>query len=234
MAVFHAIEGPLTGKTFGIPKKQKVIVGRYEVYDLIVPDPSISRKHFALERRTDGVYIVDLGSLNGTLLNGTRVSTAKLTHGDRITAGQTVLVYDETDSPTPPPPSGGVAEVAAEEPIEVISDEDVIEEPPEPIEEPPPATPTIPMQVQRPPAGTSIGNRTTERILPKQQKTSPSPQVETCAACGRGITAEELKGGECAKTRLGYVCGRCIERRQKSGRKGSLEQFVRERQQRRR
>jgi len=247
VAVLHAIEGPLAGRTFGIPKKQKVIVGRYEIYDLIVPDPSISRKHFILEKRPDGVYLIDQGSLNGTLLNGLRVSTAKLTQGDRITAGQTVLAYDETDSPTPPPPpsAGGAGPAVEEEPIEVLSDEDIeeapepIEEPPEPVEEPPSPAPTIPMNVQRPPskrAGSAIGNRTTERLVPKggQVKLPASAEVAKCAACGRGIAAEELKGGECAKTRLGYVCGRCIERRQKSGHKGSLEQFVRERQRRQR
>jgi len=39
--------------------------------------------------------------------------------------------------------------------------------------------------------------------------------------------------GEGAKTRLGYVCGRCVEKRQRSGQKGSLEKFIRECQRRR-
>ncbi len=96
MALLKAVEGPLTGQSFKIPEKDRVVVGRYEIYDLVVPDPSISRKHFALEQRPDGMYLVDLGSLNGTQLNGHRVSTARLETGDKVAAGQSVLEFDES------------------------------------------------------------------------------------------------------------------------------------------
>ncbi len=103
MAVLHAVKGPLQGQAFKIPDdRERVVVGRFEDRDLVIPDPGISRKHFVIERRADGAYLVDLGSLNGTLLNGDRISTAKLAHGDRIRVGQTELSYDETDSAVPP------------------------------------------------------------------------------------------------------------------------------------
>ncbi len=105
MALLKAVEGPLTGQSFKIPEKDRVVVGRYEIYDLVVPDPSISRKHFALEQRPDGMYLVDLGSLNGTQLNGHRVSTARLETGDKVAAGQSVLEFNETGA------AGGVPSI---------------------------------------------------------------------------------------------------------------------------
>ncbi len=152
MPVLHAVDGPLTGQRFAIPERPRLIVGRYEIYDVIIPDPSISRKHFALEARSDGLYLVDLGSLNGTLLNGRRVSTAKLEQGDRIAAGQTALYFDETDAECPPPEAYDVPPAedhnGTGEPIEALDEGDIIEqgEGPEgaPAEAGPPATIVVP------------------------------------------------------------------------------------------
>jgi hypothetical protein len=266
VAVLHAVEGPLRGQKFHIPEKPKLIVGRYEVYDVIVPDPSISRKHFAFERRSDGLYLIDLGSLNGTQLNGLRVSTAKIEHGDRITSGQTTLLYDESDSPSAPSitPRAG----AEDESVEIISDEDILadgpisldvpaQEPPPTIEyveeeapdlqpdpEPEPEPESEPARGRKRRAGrgeSDLGRRVTERITARRGSSrrrgkgdkKSSGQNDSCAACGRDVPPEEVQGGEGAQTRLGYVCGRCVEKRQKSGQKGSLEKFIRERQRRR-
>jgi pSer/pThr/pTyr-binding forkhead associated (FHA) protein len=245
VAVLHAVEGPLRGQRFPIPNKPKIIVGRYEVYDLIVPDPSISRKHFAFERRAEGLYLIDLGSLNGTQLNGLRVSTAKLEQGDRITAGQTVLVFDESDGSEAP---AGVIEEVGE--IEMLDDNDVLEDGPISLDLPAsasapasqPVSRSTPAMSARPSGRTdaSAGNRVTERLLsakPPSGRSGSSQAVavggEPCAACARQVPPEEVAGGEGAKTRVGYVCGRCVERRQKTGQKGSLEKFIRECQRKR-
>lgn len=245
MAFLQSVEGPLTGQKFTVPDRDRVIVGRYEIYDLVVPDPSISRKHFAVERRADGYYIVDLGSLNGTQLNGHRVSTARLEQGDRIAAGQTVLAFDESDAP------GGLPAAApAAEEVESVGDDDIIMEPESPnaapVRESPP---TIPMEAASPP-GKSGGREParTRRTLKKGSGDKKGPAkvkagaaakaahkaAGRCAACGRKVTQEDIDTGDCAKTRLGFVCSQCIERRQKSGEKGSLEKFITERQKRRR
>ncbi|MHC4506465.1 MAG: FHA domain-containing protein [Planctomycetota bacterium] len=133
MALLKAVEGPLRGQSFKVPEKDRVVVGRYEIYDLVVPDPSISRKHFALEQRPDGMYLVDLGSLNGTQLNGHRVSTARLETGDKVAAGQSVLEFDESGA------AGGVPKIerpvaaapAAPEPAAGGAVEEVVEVLPE-------------------------------------------------------------------------------------------------------
>ena len=76
---------PLTGDV--------VRLGRGPEADVRLPDTGVSRLH--AEIRLDGAAatIVDLGSTNGTTLNGRPVSTSRLDDGDRIGVGTTVLVF---------------------------------------------------------------------------------------------------------------------------------------------
>jgi len=68
-------------------------IGRDASNPIRVPDTEISRQHAEI-RCVDGEYsIVDLVSSNGTYLNGQRVTEAKLTSGDRIQVGKTVLLF---------------------------------------------------------------------------------------------------------------------------------------------
>lgn len=249
MPFLQAIEGVLTGQKFVVPDMDRVIVGRYEIYDLVVPDPSISRKHFAIEKRVEGYYVVDLGSLNGTQLNGHRVSTAKLEENDSISAGQTVLTFHEGEGATVAP--------AEEAELETISDDDIIVDPDAGLASPA----TIPMKAASPPEvddelpdseaedgqaesespkksavrEPAKTRRTTKKRSPKARAVKNGQKSSSrCAACGRKVTQEDIDTGDCAKTRLGFVCSRCIEKRQKSGEKGSLEKFITDRQKRRR
>ena len=78
-----------------IPLRDKTIVlGRSRECDLRLADPNISRRHAEVQLEGDGSYaLVDLGSTNGTELNGKRVSHARLSEGDAITIGQTELTF---------------------------------------------------------------------------------------------------------------------------------------------
>ena len=70
-----------------------VVVGRDEGCDLVIPDTKVSRRHASLEPRADGgLTLVDLGSSNGTFVNGTRVETARLDGDEQIQVGNTILV----------------------------------------------------------------------------------------------------------------------------------------------
>ncbi len=174
MAVLHAIDGPLKGRTFKIPEKERVVVGRYEIYDLILPDPSLSRKHFAVEKRADGLYIVDLGSLNGTQLNGHRVSTAKLEQGDRIVAGESLLSYDETDGAPPP----AAPAIAAPEPIPA----DV---PAAPVGEP--AEPTPPAEADAKPLATGQPDSKIEQVSDEDIVQAPVAKAPAEAPAEEGL-----------------------------------------------
>ncbi len=70
-------------------------IGRRSDQDIVLPDPSVSRTHARIEIAPDGAMIVDLGSTNGTLVNGRAVRGARaaLRPGDRIQLGTVVLEY---------------------------------------------------------------------------------------------------------------------------------------------
>jgi FHA domain-containing protein len=71
----------------------RVVIGRSRDCDLRVADLNASRRHAEL-RSDDGEYwIVDLGSMNGTLVNGRRIERERLEDGDRITLGSTDIVF---------------------------------------------------------------------------------------------------------------------------------------------
>ena len=91
------------GETKTIPLEgDRISVGRSSVAELCYPDDAgLSRQHLTIEREGEDWAVRDLGSKNGTLLNGSRISgRAVLKPNDRITAGHLVLIFDHTDDQT--------------------------------------------------------------------------------------------------------------------------------------
>ncbi len=68
-------------------------LGRSPDNDVILRDPATSGHHARIERRGDQFWIVDLGSTNGTLVNGEPVQEKQLNHGDRVTIGQNAVQF---------------------------------------------------------------------------------------------------------------------------------------------
>ena len=73
------------------------ILGRDDSADIILDDPGISRRHSELRVTTDGPHFVttirDLGSTNGTFVNGERITSEHLEDGDRVTVGRTSITF---------------------------------------------------------------------------------------------------------------------------------------------
>lgn len=97
-AVLEVVEGPenIRGKRVehrGVP----LVIGRAPQADLTIPDPKVSKNHAVIEKRGSSYFLVDLESLNGTILNGERIirpEGAKLQHGDDIViAGYKIKFY---------------------------------------------------------------------------------------------------------------------------------------------
>ncbi len=69
------------------------LIGRSQDVDIPLPDDSISRQHAKLEYRNDEFVLVDLGSKNGSYLNGTSVHECPLRAGDEIMIGNHALQF---------------------------------------------------------------------------------------------------------------------------------------------
>ena len=113
MRTLKVISGPAAGESVGIDKE--VVIGR-EGADLTITDPQISRRHTAVRPVDDGVEIEDLGSLNGTFVNGERLSTPiTLTSSGKIRIGDSdieVEVEVVEDGLTQMAPAAVIADAA--------------------------------------------------------------------------------------------------------------------------
>jgi len=84
--------GGRSGETFLVAGDQMTI-GRSPDAEVFLDDVTVSRNHALLVRRRDGVYIDDLGSLNGTYVNRRRIESHKLQDGDELQVGKYKLTY---------------------------------------------------------------------------------------------------------------------------------------------
>src|SRR3954471_3863414 len=104
-------------QSFELPHGKSLVVGRGVTSDIAIYDPTISRRHAELMVGTDGVQVKDLGSSNGTCINGNRVSAGRLSPNDSITFGKVLFQLKELR------PSGVISGSApAAQPSPVLGD----------------------------------------------------------------------------------------------------------------
>ncbi len=84
--------GPFAGRVIALPN-QMVTVGRAPDNDVVVSDPATSGRHGRIEVRAGAFWISDLGSTNGTLVNGEPVIEKQLSDGDLIAIGQNTIRF---------------------------------------------------------------------------------------------------------------------------------------------
>jgi hypothetical protein len=73
---------------------EPVVIGRMPECAVVLSDPNVSRRHAEVVRVNDAFVVRDLGSTNGTKLNGAPIREGYLTTGDNITVGSTTLVFE--------------------------------------------------------------------------------------------------------------------------------------------
>ncbi len=93
--------GPDRGKTLdlGPTTATAVHVGKSDAADLALTDPEVSRRHLALDLAAGGVTVTDLGSTNGTTIQGVIVQAALARGGEIVTIGSSDLRIDLVASP---------------------------------------------------------------------------------------------------------------------------------------
>ncbi|QYJ16228.1 hypothetical protein Rxycam_02060 [Rubrobacter xylanophilus DSM 9941] len=82
-------------------------VGRSQENDIVLPDPNVSRRHARILRAENGFVIEDLGSTNGTLLDGAPIDRERIESGDELTFGQTTARFIRRIEAPEETPQGG-------------------------------------------------------------------------------------------------------------------------------
>ena len=115
----RVLSGPHAGRSFIFDQHDTFLIGRSDTAHLCLPeDRFFSRNHCLLEIAPPRCFLRDLGSTNGTYVNGQKVQEAYLRNGDRIQGGQTVLAVEV--SADQPAQYAGHVELAPTQPSIVI------------------------------------------------------------------------------------------------------------------
>jgi pSer/pThr/pTyr-binding forkhead associated (FHA) protein len=86
--------GGRSGEAFNVAG-ERMTIGRSPDAEVFLDDVTVSRNHALLVQRRDGLYIDDLGSLNGTYVNRRRIESHRLQNGDELQVGKYKLTYLE-------------------------------------------------------------------------------------------------------------------------------------------
>ncbi len=92
MASFFIIQGRDRGSRFELDKPL-LSIGRDVKNDIRLEDTEISRRHAELHKTETGYQVLDLGSSNGTFINGVAISSHELASGDQLLLGRTMMLY---------------------------------------------------------------------------------------------------------------------------------------------
>lgn len=103
--VLRGVSGAAFGKTF--PVYQQMVIGRQQDCEISIPSEEISRRHASVKPTPDGLMVEDMGSSNGTYINGKRVQSGLLQPGEelRLDAIRFMLIAPGMEIPKTPSPS---------------------------------------------------------------------------------------------------------------------------------
>ena len=85
------ISGKYQGGEFPLRPNREIVIGRSSELDMVLVEDMVSRKHAKITTDENTVTIEDLGSTNGTFVNGEKVRTSEIRDGDRILIGTSII-----------------------------------------------------------------------------------------------------------------------------------------------
>lgn len=92
------ISGKYQGGEFPLYPDREILVGRSSDLDMVLVEDMVSRKHAKISISGDQIFIQDLGSTNGSFVNGEKIRRARLKEGDRILIGTSIIKVVSVDS----------------------------------------------------------------------------------------------------------------------------------------
>ena len=91
-------DGPLRGRIL-VVDDDELVLGRREGSDLVLPDPHVSRSHAVIRKSSGAVWLEDLGSTGGTIVNDDPVTGSQvLKHGDTVKFGTVETRFEDRGS----------------------------------------------------------------------------------------------------------------------------------------
>src|SRR5215469_6686314 len=85
------ISGKYQGGEFPLKLEKQIVIGRSSELDMVLVEDMVSRKHAKISTTGGKITIEDLGSTNGTFVNGEKIRHTRLKEGDRILIGTSIL-----------------------------------------------------------------------------------------------------------------------------------------------
>lgn len=85
------ISGKYQGGEFPLPEDGEIVIGRSSELDMVLVEDMVSRRHAKITVTGGQIFIQDLGSTNGTFVNGEKVKRARLQEGDRVLVGTSII-----------------------------------------------------------------------------------------------------------------------------------------------
>src|ERR1043165_5899212 len=95
------ISGKYQGGEFPLRMNREIIIGRSSDLDMVLVEDMVSRRHAKITTTESDIFIQDMGSTNGTFVNGEKIAgRARLTENDRILVGTSIIKVVGVDSET--------------------------------------------------------------------------------------------------------------------------------------
>lgn len=91
------ISGKYQGGEFPLPEEGEIVIGRSSELDMVLVEDMVSRRHAKISVEDGDIFLEDLGSTNGSFVNGEKISRTRLAEGDRILIGTSIIKLVASD-----------------------------------------------------------------------------------------------------------------------------------------